>query len=342
MAVVGQYTAEKMAALRASMRSVPQSNVVLDAKVVDVDDDMVLAEDESEATLADEQTVTSPGGRTLIPTAEDIQLARHRREMARQRDDFIPLDASTGRTPASSSNGGKRQSALRCGELSDDEDDVTPTLSFGDAARLTNRQSAQRQIKQALHSGQGHDAAFEQQQLDMALGRDAARSVAAKTQPAVSTTGLAAHANETRQFLRRPLPVVSTPASSLDQVEVLVRKLKDTLASMNEVHGSHVNHLHRLTEDLEVSTTAVPKLQQQTQEASQRYMFFQELRAYVSSLLSCLDEKVPAILQAEADMHQLVAGRKHTAAERRRHALIDDMEAIAEAVDGGRVSCSQA
>ena len=58
-------------------------------------------------------------------------------------------------------------------------------------------------------------------------------------------------------------------------MEALTRKLKNTLVSMQDIHQSHSNHLERVRQDLEGTASSIPMLEKQSQEAGERYQFFQ-------------------------------------------------------------------
>ncbi len=88
---------------------------------------------------------------------------------------------------------------------------------------------------------------------------------------------------------------VNSPALATDSVltvEAILRKMTESLRSLEDVHATHERHLIRIDADLAAAAAAVPQLEVEFNDASQRYAFFQETKCYIQDLLACLDEKV--------------------------------------------------
>eukprot|EP00052_Salpingoeca_macrocollata_P026829 m.251467 g.251467 ORF g.251467 m.251467 type:complete len:883 (-) comp22650_c16_seq7:60-2708(-) len=266
-----------------------------------------------------------------IPSADAIAKAKARRQNAReqQQEDFIPLTA------------GAKLRAVHAGRRQDDDGSDTEELSsekmsFGEAARRDNRQAARLQAKAALRRGGDKPSKdktvqeWEQQQ--MAAGARGARPevVQASLQQAVATAmgkrGIKV-ATRVGALPRGPVGTVPTDTSEKEPMtlEALQRKLQDTLADMLEVHSNHTRHLERVQADGDAAQAALPGLEQQLAQATQRYTFYQESKGFVRDLLACLDDKVPLIDSLCARMHRVRAD--HSAAllqarRRRTHALL--------------------
>lgn len=112
-------------------------------------------------------------------------------------------------------------------------------------------------------------------------------------------------------------------------VEQLYRQLSETLGSLEEVHRSHSHQLIRVQDDLELSEKGGPALEEDLKSASERYTFYQEMKGYTGSMLSCLDEKVPLIQDCEARVHVAWKSRADSLLARRRQDYLDAAAAFA-------------
>eukprot|EP00054_Salpingoeca_dolichothecata_P011416 m.63395 g.63395 ORF g.63395 m.63395 type:complete len:837 (-) comp19456_c0_seq2:102-2612(-) len=136
---VGEYTAERLSALKDQTHAAP--------KPVAQDDHDLLDPTEP---APNSSRLAAP---TIIPSARQIHEARKRREQARQGEEFIPLDGEGSRTASSPPPSYEARIRARVRPtadedlLSDDSQEGEELKSFGEAARGDDKQA---EIQSAL------------------------------------------------------------------------------------------------------------------------------------------------------------------------------------------------
>ncbi|KAG7322311.1 hypothetical protein KOW79_013657 [Hemibagrus wyckioides] len=120
-----------------------------------------------------------------------------------------------------------------------------------------------------------------------------------------------------------PYPV---PSSSLTPITTaLVKKrLMDRLSSMRQGRDASARRNEQIQDELQASENSILQLEDSSQHAAEQYKFLQEMRGYVRDLLECFSEKVPAILELEAAMHQLLRQRAARRVQRRQDDIKDE------------------
>ncbi|XP_027005961.2 PAX3- and PAX7-binding protein 1 [Tachysurus fulvidraco] len=120
-----------------------------------------------------------------------------------------------------------------------------------------------------------------------------------------------------------PYPV---PSSSLTPVTTaLVKKrLMDRLSSMRQGRDASARRYEQIQDELQASENSILQLEDSSQHAAEQYKFLQEMRGYVRDLLECFSEKVPAVLELEAAMHQLLRQRAARRVQRRQDDIKDE------------------
>ncbi|XP_030648406.1 PAX3- and PAX7-binding protein 1 isoform X2 [Chanos chanos] len=116
------------------------------------------------------------------------------------------------------------------------------------------------------------------------------------------------------------------PSSDLGPITTaLVKKrLVDRLSSMRQGHEANARRYEQIQEELETSNNTIQQLEGSSQEVADQYKFLQEMRGYVRDLLECFSEKVPAVLELEAAMHQLLRQRAARLVQRRQDDIKDE------------------
>uniref|UniRef100_A0A8C7YDX0 PAX3 and PAX7 binding protein 1 n=1 Tax=Oryzias sinensis TaxID=183150 RepID=A0A8C7YDX0_9TELE len=79
-----------------------------------------------------------------------------------------------------------------------------------------------------------------------------------------------------------------------------------------------------IKEDLAASESVIQQLEGSSNNNAEQYKFLQEMRGYVGDLLECFSEKVPAVLELEAGMHQLLRQRASRLVQRRQDDIKDE------------------
>ncbi|XP_066507527.1 PAX3- and PAX7-binding protein 1 [Hoplias malabaricus] len=120
-----------------------------------------------------------------------------------------------------------------------------------------------------------------------------------------------------------PYPI---PSSSLTPISTsLVKKrLTDRLSSMRQGRDASARRYEQIQEELQASNSSILQLEDSSQHTAEQYKFLQEMRGYVRDLLECFSEKVPAILELEAAMHQLLRQRAVRRVQRRQDDIKDE------------------
>uniref|UniRef100_A0A8B9LVG0 PAX3 and PAX7 binding protein 1 n=1 Tax=Astyanax mexicanus TaxID=7994 RepID=A0A8B9LVG0_ASTMX len=120
-----------------------------------------------------------------------------------------------------------------------------------------------------------------------------------------------------------PYPI---PSSSLTPITTaLVKKrLTDRLSSMRQGRDASARRYEQIQEELQASNSSILQLEDSSQHTAEQYKFLQEMRGYVRDLLECFSEKVPAVLELEAAMHQLLRQRAARRVQRRQDDIKDE------------------
>ncbi|KAL7847207.1 hypothetical protein SRHO_G00221870 [Serrasalmus rhombeus] len=120
-----------------------------------------------------------------------------------------------------------------------------------------------------------------------------------------------------------PYPI---PSSSLTPITTaLVKKrLTDRLSSMRQGRDASAQRYEQIQEELQASNSSILQLEESSQHTAEQYKFLQEMRGYVRDLLECFSEKVPAVLELEAAMHQLLRQRAVRRVQRRQDDIKDE------------------
>ncbi|XP_072514953.1 PAX3- and PAX7-binding protein 1 [Salminus brasiliensis] len=120
-----------------------------------------------------------------------------------------------------------------------------------------------------------------------------------------------------------PYPI---PSSTLNPITTaLVKKrLTDRLSSMRQGRDASTRRYEQIQEELQASNSSILQLEDSSQHIAEQYKFLQEMRGYVRDLLECFSEKVPAVLELEAAMHQLLRQRAARRVQRRQDDIKDE------------------
>lgn len=74
------------------------------------------------------------------------------------------------------------------------------------------------------------------------------------------------------------------------------KRLKMTLGNLEERHSIQMKELNQTLAAIETAKQSLEVLRQTYQTSSEQYIFFQEVRDYVTDLCDCLAEKVRPFL----------------------------------------------
>ncbi|XP_011481656.3 PAX3- and PAX7-binding protein 1 [Oryzias latipes] len=107
-------------------------------------------------------------------------------------------------------------------------------------------------------------------------------------------------------------------------IDLVKKRLQERLGHMHAGHNANVKRYTQIKEDLAASESVIQQLEGSSNNNAEQYKFLQEMRGYVGDLLECFNEKVPAVLELEAAMHQLLRQRASRLVQRRQDDIKDE------------------
>ncbi|XP_051902776.1 PAX3- and PAX7-binding protein 1 [Hippocampus zosterae] len=277
-----------------------------------------------------------------IPDAAFIHAARKRRQLARE----LGGDAPLVETEAP-----KKRLAQEDQDGSDDEDEEEKRIRFSGVRSKTQRQKIAEEIgiegsdDEALDTGHDEEVSrWEQEQIRKGISIPQVQSsqpedTAAYYQNSYDTHPYGAGYNMPFTYSVMP-PQASKPPGPADctsahfglsvsdlapvSIDLVKKRLQDRLGHMRTGHNANINRYTQIQEDLAASESAIMQLDGSSNDNADQYQFLQEMRGYVGDLLECFGEKVPAIEELEAAMHQLLRQRASRLVQRRQDDIKDE------------------
>ncbi|XP_077402626.1 PAX3- and PAX7-binding protein 1 [Vanacampus margaritifer] len=277
-----------------------------------------------------------------IPDAAFIHAARKRRQLARELGGDAPLVETE--TP-------KKRMAQEDQDGSDDEDEDEKRIRFSGVRNKSQRQKIAEEIgiegsdDEALDTGHDEEVSrWEQEQIRKGISIPQVQSSqpedsSAYYQNSYDTQPYGAgysmpftYSVLPPQACKPPGPADSAAAhfglSVCDlapvSIDLVKKRLQDRLGHMRTSHNGNVNRYTQIQEDLNASESAILQLDGSSNDNADQYQFLQEMRGYVGDLLECFGEKVPAIEELEAGMHQLLRQRASRLIQRRQDDIKDE------------------
>ncbi|XP_026227191.1 PAX3- and PAX7-binding protein 1 [Anabas testudineus] len=280
-----------------------------------------------------------------IPDAAFIHAARKRRQMARELGGEAPL-VETEVT--------KKRMVQEDQDASDDEEEKR--ISFSGVRNKSQRQKIAEEIgiegsdDEALDAGQDEEVRrWEQEQIRKGISIPQVQSTqpedntvyyqnSYESQPYGSSYSMPFTYSTVAPQTGKPTGRTDNgtvhygvPISDLTPVSIdLVKKrLQDRLSQMCAGHNANVKRYKQIEEDLAASESTIQQLEGSSNDNADQYKFLQEMRGYVGDLLECFSEKVPAVLELEAAMHQLLRQRASRLVQRRQDDIKDESSEFA-------------
>uniref|UniRef100_A0A3Q3EH62 PAX3 and PAX7 binding protein 1 n=1 Tax=Kryptolebias marmoratus TaxID=37003 RepID=A0A3Q3EH62_KRYMA len=297
-------------------------------------------EEEMEVDSADEQEEGE------IPDAAFIHAARKRRQLARELG---------GETPLVEAEAQNKRLAEEDRDGSDDEDEEEKRIRFSGVKNKTQRQKIAEEIiegsdDEALDTGHDEEVSrWEQEQIRKGISIPQVQSSqpedttvyyqnSYETQPygssytmpftysaVVPQTGKIPDASDNGSVHYGASVCDLTPVS----IDLVKKRLHDRLTQMHAGHNANAERYRQIKEDLAASESTIQQLEGSSNDNADQYKFLQEMRGYVGDLLECFSEKVPAVLELEAAMHQLLRQRASRLVQRRQDDIKDESSEFA-------------
>ncbi|XP_003978625.2 PAX3- and PAX7-binding protein 1 [Takifugu rubripes] len=280
-----------------------------------------------------------------IPDAAFIHAARKRRQLARE----LGGDAPLVETEVSNKHLVEEDQ-----DASDDEDEKR--ISFSGVKNKTQRQKIAEEIgiegsdDEALDTGQDEEVSrWEQEQIRKGISIPQVQSSqpednmvyyqnSYESQPYGTSYSMLLTYNSVNAQAAKP--AVQTDNGSIHygaavsdlspvSIDLVKKRLQDRLGHMYAGHNANTEHYKQIEEDLAASEGSIQQLEGSSTDKADQYKFLQEMRGYVGDLLECFSEKVPAVLELEAAMHQLLRQRASRLVQRRQDDIKDESSEFA-------------
>ncbi|KAM4727218.1 LOW QUALITY PROTEIN: PAX3- and PAX7-binding protein 1 [Anableps anableps] len=282
-----------------------------------------------------------------IPDAAFIHAARKRRQLARELG---------GEAPLVEAEPSKKRMTQEDRDCSDDEDEDEKRIRFSGVKNKSQRQKIAEEIgiegsdDEALDTGQDEEVSrWEQEQIRKGISIPQVQSSqpedstvyyqnSYETQPYGSSYSMPfTYSTVAPQSGKIPslsdngsvhygAPICDLTPVSIDLVK---KRLQDRLAQMHAGHNANIKRFEQIRDDLAASEITIQQLEGSSNDNADRYKFLQEMRGYVGDLLECFSEKVPAVLELEAAMHQLLRQRAARLVQRRQDDIKDESSEFA-------------
>lgn len=111
----------------------------------------------------------------------------------------------------------------------------------------------------------------------------------------------------------------------------ILKQLSGKLETTRELNYKHITDIEKITQEVKLLKLDHLQCEQKAPVAAAKYRFYQEMRCYVSDLVECLDEKLPAIVALEQRVLSLMAKYSSMLIERRRQDVRDQAKEMADA-----------
>ncbi|XP_053186975.1 PAX3- and PAX7-binding protein 1 [Scomber japonicus] len=282
-----------------------------------------------------------------IPDAAFIHAARKRRQLAREQGGEAPLVETE--TP-------KKRLVREDQDASDDEDEEEKRIRFSGVRNKSQRQKIAEEIgiegsdDEALDTGQDEEVSrWEQEQIRKGISIPQVQS----NQPE-DNTAYYQNSYESQPYgssysmpftYSTVAPQTGKPSGRADNgsvhygasisdltpvsIDLVKKRLQDRLSQMHAGYNANAKRYKQIDEDLAASESTIQQLEGSSNDNADQYKFLQEMRGYVGDLLECFSEKVPAVLELEAAMHQLLRQRASRLVQRRQDDIKDESSEFA-------------
>ncbi|XP_033916330.1 intron Large complex component GCFC2 isoform X3 [Melopsittacus undulatus] len=277
-------------------------------------------EDESHSALSEdynssdsENESSSPQGwkdqsAGHILSADCIEAARRKRQIARIQDEYLPLDVSNSHEVSR-----RRGSGLE----SEDESDIE-NLDFVPKMKTLRQRMTEHMVSEGDESSEDEaQIKWEVQQIKKAI------KLSQETY------------DDTSLYDSQPARAKFDPSVSLPPVnlEIVKKRLSERITSLQNVHRAHQREYEKYKEDIKSSKATVQVLEKSS-DAALNYKFYRSMKTYVENLINCLNEKLKSINELELAVHLLLQQQAVRVLKRRQDELKDESAYIQHLTSG--------
>ncbi|KAG0031994.1 hypothetical protein BGZ81_000164 [Podila clonocystis] len=286
-----------------------------------------------DGSLLEEKFPTLLGGpTTIIPDANQIHLAKKKREQMRLRNDrdeeeFISLAGGDDSEIVEQKD--TRLVREEDDEMDDGEADLEKII--GDRLALGNKaqrlaEKNKRAARQEMIEDIDVDEEDEEETREWEMRQIRNAGITKKGPKQLRDTRPAVPTHKTVAF-----PTI-TPVPTMVETK---KRLENQLAALKDARALHTAQLKQIHhEEARLAIGAVESAEDMA-KASARYTFFQELRSYCRNLAAFFEEKFPELEKIETEYRELLLRRTRTVVERRSRDLQDDLSEFANVVEDG-------
>ncbi|KAF9208341.1 hypothetical protein BGZ59_010701 [Podila verticillata] len=270
------------------------------------------------------------GPATIIPDANQIHLAKKKREQMRLRNDrdeeeFISLAGGDDTEIVEQRN--TRLVREEDDEMDDGEADLEKIL--GDRLPLGNKaqrlaEKNKRAARQEMIEDIDVDEEDEEETREWEMRQIRNAGITKKGPKQLRDTRPAAPTHKTVAF-----PTI-TPVPTMVETK---KRLENQLATLKDAHALHTAQLKQIRHEEAILAIGAVESAEDMTKASVRYTFFQELRSYCRNLAAFFEEKFPELEKIEAEYRELLIRRTRTVVERRSRDLKDDLSEFANVME---------
>ncbi|XP_037553440.1 GC-rich sequence DNA-binding factor 2 [Nematolebias whitei] len=261
---------------------------------------------------------------TVIPNADEIDVARKQRRAARVQKEFIPLSrdgrSSAGSTPSHNSRDDDDD------DDDDEADDHKKRIEF--APRM---KSIRERIAEKLGGSDGslsstdaeEQELWEQTQIEKGVkrrpGEQSPSGSEASSCSRSSRQSRRAHKKRSAGLI---VPKMTPPVS----VSMIKRRITGKLDSLKEVHRAWQADLRRMEGDVENAKSSLEILEETSSE--NQLKFYRTTTLYVHNLVECLREKIVEINSLELELHTLLSDHTEALLAQRRKRIQEQAESL--------------
>jgi len=124
-------------------------------------------------------------------------------------------------------------------------------------------------------------------------------------------------------------PAAGIPASTEQKVvtvEMVQEKLQEQLETKKQLFRLHKLQCEKTKFDLDLSQENIVSLERKTEDISDRFTFYQDIRGFIKDLLECLGEKATKINGLEDSMHEILKKQALKVTTRRSNDVKDEVD----------------
>ncbi|KAI7866507.1 nineteen complex-related protein 2-domain-containing protein [Spinellus fusiger] len=305
------YTAELMASLRANTPKMPAN---LKTTETALSDDALLAEKFPNLMKA---TLGSVG----IPDANAIHAAKKKRELLRK---GVAVDSEKDQDYISLESSSENSRLIREEDDIGDDGEAEYEKYVGEKLNLT-KTSAKKQEKERREGVREMIDVAEDEEEDDNLDRwerDLIKHGGVRSQ----------YAHVERDPFKVPAdyqPAQIPIAIALPTMADVFLKLETTSQQHTQTLEEAITHTAHAQQQWTHLHSSEEEMKKEIERCSQRYTYFQELKAYVNDLGEMLDAKFPDLIQLEEKAHALFLTKYEVVTERRWQDAMDDLSLFA-------------